>query len=651
MSDPDKQIYEFGEFYLDVSERRLLRNGVPLPLSPKVFDTLILLVNNSGRLVEKDRLLKELWPDTFVEEVNLSVNVSALRKVLGESESGKSYIETVPKRGYRFTAEVRRLEEVSEDLIVHQRLRAQVVTEKIETPPLSFPTLKLTPAPGNRRRALQIVSSCVIMACVMIAAWFWHRSGKISSAAPATPIKSIAVLPFKPLVPSSGDETLELGMTDVFITKLSHLRQLEVRPTSAIRKYARPDQDAVAAGQELKVEAVLEGNIQKLDDRVRVTVRLLRVGDGSPLWAGQFDQKMNDIFAVEDSISTQVIRALQVHLSSADQKQVTRHYTDDPVAYEYYLKGRYFWNKRTADGLRKAIDYFQLAIDRDSSYALAHSGQALSYVPLGRYGYMSPAEAHNKARVAARKALELDDSLAEAHNAMAVVQKWSWNWVDAEKEYKRALELDPEYAPAHQWYSEFLLDTGRSDEARAEIEVAQKLDPTSLVINSAKGMNEYYLGQYDEAVKQLQAAAELDPNFVTLHWFLGLALTGQGKFDPAIAELRRAVDLSGGSKSMQADLGYSYAVGGHTQEAQAILADLINLSKKQSGFAYDVAVVNLGLGKKAEALSWLEKAYDEHSSFFEKLGVDPRLNSLRSEPEFIGLMEKVGLKSNDSPKR
>jgi TolB-like protein/Tfp pilus assembly protein PilF len=457
------------------------------------------------------------------------------------------------------------------------------------------------------------------------------------------------VLPFKPINPTGRDETLELGMTDAFITKLSHLKQLVVRPTSAVRKYALPEQDPLVAGKELQVDAVLDGNIQRLDDRIRVTVRLFRVNDGVPLWADQFDEKVRDIFGVEDSISTQVVSAMRVQLSSTEQRLVTRHYTDDALAYEYYLKGRYFWNRRTAGGLKKAIDYFQLAIERDPSYALAYSGQALVYIPLGRYGYISPADALNKARVAARKALELDESLAEAHNALAVVQEWSWSWTDAEKEFKRALEIDPDYAPAHQWYSEFLLNTGRWDEAQSEIEVAQKLDPTSLVINSAKGMTDYYEQRYDAAIKQLRESSELDPNFVTLHWFLGLTLTEQRETEAAIAELRKAVELSGGSRRMQADLAYAYAVGGHTHEAETMLGELTNLSRKESGFAYDVAVVNLGLGKRAEALIWLEKAYDERSTLFQKLGVDPRLNSLRSEPRFISIMDKVGL--IESPKR
>ena len=332
-----------------------------------------------------------------------------------------------------------------------------------------------------------------------------------------------------------------------------------------------------------------------------------------------------------------------VKLSGEEQKLLSKHYTENTKAYQLYLTGRYFWNKRTADGLNKGIQYFQQAIAQDPNYGLAYAGIAQSYIPLGRYGYISPAEACDKANAAARKALDIDDTLAEAHSALAVVKDWTWHWADADEEYHRAIELNPRYAPARQWYSEYLLDIGRREEAFEQIRLAQEIDPTSLVLNAWIGFSYYYDRQYDRAIEQFQRVSELDPNFITAHWFVGLSYAEKGRFDEAISELQKAADLSNGAAQIKADLAYAFALSGRKREAYARLKEIKELSRSERGFAYDVAVIYAGLGEKELVLSWLERAYDERSVLFLKLKADPRLDLVRADPRFADLLRRVGL--------
>ena len=644
--------YEFGPFRLDSAERLLFRGSEVVPLTPKLFDVLFVLVQNSGHILGKEEMMKVVWPDSAVEEGNLTRNVSSLRKALGENSEQTRYIETIPWRGYRFAATVREISETENDLIVEERSKSRVIIEEYEATNSAAKLVDrliqnnprvLTALVRDRWRWRTVTAVLAAATALAIAGTYLWRSSSPHPVEAGPTIKSIAVLPFKPISQEGRDEYLELGMADTLITKLTSLKQVIVRPTGAVRKYTGLDQDPIAAGRELKVEAVLDGSITRLGDRLRVTVRLLNTQDGSPLWAYKCDGYCPDIFTAQDSIAERVAGALALKLSGEEQKLLTKHYTENPQAYQLYMTGRYFWNKRTAEGLEKGIEYFQQAIDRDPTYALAYSGIAQSYIPLGRYGYMSPNEARARASAAARKALDMDDTLAEAHSVMGVVQGWSWNWAEADYEHKRAVEISPAYAPARQWYSEYLLDVGRRDEAFAELRIAQELDPTSLVINSWAGFGYYYDRQYDRAVEQSQRVSELDPNFVTLHWFLGLTDIERNKLDDANTELRKAVDLSRGAAQIRSDLAYAYAVSGRKSEARALLHEITDLARSQGGFAYDVAVIYLGLGEKEQALTWLEKAYDERSILFQKLKVDPRLDQLRSDAQFRDLLRRVNL--------
>jgi len=496
MSKEPFNCYQFGPYRLDPNEGRLLRNGEPVPLTPKAFETLVVLVQRSGHLVEKDELMKLLWPDSFVEESNLNQHVWTLRKTLGENKAGNEYIETVPKRGYRFMAEVQELGHQGFELVAERRTLTRIVTEDgVEASEWSRERLPESQARKliagkrrwvTRRGALTVGGLLLLLLMVSALTLRWWRSvearrTEAARAVTRTNLTSMAVLPFKPLVANDRDEYLEMGMVDVLITKLSNIRQLKVRSISTVRKYADLQQDPVVAGRELQVEAVLDGSIQRVGDRVRLTVRLLNVQDGTSLWADKFDEPFTNIFALQDSISERVAAALPLNLSREEKARLSRHYTENTEAFQLYLKGRYFWNKRTGEGLKKAIEYFNQAIAIDPRYAQAYAGLADSYLLIGGYGLISQEEAIPKAKAAAEKALEIDDTLAEAHTSLGLIyQNYEWNWAECEKEYRRAIELNPNYATAHHWYGEHLVLMGRFDEGIAEIQRAQEIDPLSL---------------------------------------------------------------------------------------------------------------------------------------------------------------------------
>jgi serine/threonine-protein kinase len=488
------------------------------------------------------------------------------------------------------------------------------------------------------RRSLVLAAVGVTVAALVYALLF--------RGAPAPPlaIKSIAVLPFKPLVAESRDESLELGMADTLITKLSNISQLIVRPTSAVRKYTGLEQDPVTAGREQRVDAVLEGNIQRSNERIRVTVRLMSVKDGSPLWAGQFDEKLTDLFAVQDSISEQVAGALAVKLTGEERGLLRKRYTEDSEAYQLCLKGRYFWSQRTEEGLKKGIEYFQQAIALDPAYALAYSGLADSYTTLGYLSYLAPNDSFPRAKEAATKAVELDPTLAEPHTSLAYAKLYyDWDWEGAEREFKQAIALNPNYATGHHWYSVFLTAMERPDEARIEIKRAQELDPLSLIINTDVGFEMSYARHYDQAIEQLQTTLEMNPKFPLARLWLGRAYQQKGKYEEAIAEFEEAEAALPNWVVTIAGTGYVYGIWGKKREAQKVLDQLNRLSKQKYVTPYGVALVYAGLGEKDQAFAWLDKAYKDRSHWLVWSKLDPRWDGLRSDSRFTDLLRRVGL--------
>jgi len=392
----------------------------------------------------------------------------------------------------------------------------------------------------------------------------------------------------------------------------------------------------------LGVETVLDGSIQRQGDRLRVTVQLISVKDGSQLWGKTFDEKFTDIFAVQDAISEKVTEALALKLSGEEQTGLAKRYTENAEAYQLYLLGRFYWNKRSEEGIKKAIAYFDQAIEKDPNYALAYAGLSQCYIVLDAYYLLPPQEAIPKAKAAATRALEIDDTLAEAYAALATYY-YDWDWPAAERQFKRAIELNPNYATAHQWYAEFLVNQGRFDEGIAEIKRARELDPLSLIINTVLGRSLYQARQYDQGIEQLRNTIEMDPNFVPAHRHLGQAYEAKGMYSEAVAEMQKAVTLSGSTPEYMAVLGQAYALSGKRAEAMKIVEELKEQSKQRYISACGIALIYAGLGEKDRAFEWLEKAYQEHDYGLIYIRVAPGLESLRSDPRFADLVRRVGL--------
>lgn len=615
----DRQLYEFGPFRLDTAEGVLRRDGRPVPLTIKAYETLVVLVQRGGHVVTKEDLLKLVWPDTFVEEGNLAHNIWTLRRALGESDEQK-YIETVPRRGYRFTAPVREVDRNGAADVPLEPTRQRVL----------------------RRPKFALGAAAVVLAAAAIVVGTRPRPALPASQSPAEAIRSLAVLPFKPVGPGLGEASLELGMADALIVRLSNIRHLDVRPTRAVAGYTGRDKSPEAVGRELRVDAVLDGTIQKDGPRVRVTVQLVRVKDGKGIWADQFDETWTDIFALQDRVSERAVRALTLQLSVEERERLTRRYTDNAAAYELYLRGRYFWNKRTEESLLKGIGYFERAIDVDPNYALAYAGLAESYVLLPWYGGRPPREAFEKARAAALKALALDDRLAEAHTALAyVAERYDWDWAGAERGYRRALELHPNYSTAHQWYAEYLVQVARLDQAIAEMSRALQLDPLSLIINTEMANVYLHARRYDAAARQARTAQEIDPSFLPAHIALGRCYTLTGQFEDADREFRAAVALDNDSGWAWAHVGHNLAVWGRTAEARSVLA---RLTAGRPAAAPDLlAMIHAGLGDTEAALRHLRTSCERHDTGIAWIKVHPDLDNLRADPRYAQIVRCVGL--------
>jgi DNA-binding winged helix-turn-helix (wHTH) protein/TolB-like protein/Flp pilus assembly protein TadD len=642
----ENNLYEFGPYHLAVQERLLTRDGEVIPLAPKAVDLLVALVENSGHVLGKDELMKQVWPDSFVEEANLSHHIFTLRKALGEDKNGAKYIETIPRRGYRFVAEVTEIDDTSNELVLAERTRSRIIVEQEQERPLETTSRSALAGSGHKRKLMlaAAVSAGVLVGLGVVV--YFLVTGKPEPGGYGSAIKSIAVLPFKPLVADSRDEALELGMAETLIARLSNLRDVKVRPTSAVRKYVDLQQDAIEAGRELQVESVLDASIQKSGDRLRVVARLVRVDDGTTLWADKFDEKLTDLFTVQDRISERMTAALALPLTGEERRLLAKRYTENVEAYQLYTRGRYYWSKFTDDGLRKSIGLFEQAIDSDPTYALAYSGLCNAYMVLGVNGHMSPKEARPKAKYAAEKAIELDDRLAWAHQSLGGYKLFhEWDWAGAEREFKRAMELDPGLIEPHELYSYLLSELGHFDEALAELRKAQEINPVAVNIGSSYGDTLRQARRYDQAITELEKTREMDPDdFFTLYT-LGLAYAQKGLYEKAIIESKKAVDLSGNSTRVRSGLGQVYAMAGKYAEARKVIAELQTESKQRYVSPLYIALIYATLGENDQAFSWLEKAFEDRACWLIELGIEPSWDKLRSDPRFTDMLRRVGLVS------
>jgi TolB-like protein/DNA-binding winged helix-turn-helix (wHTH) protein/Flp pilus assembly protein TadD len=638
MAQQTKCLYEFGAFRLDAASRQLWHEGRVVPLKPKVFETLLVLIEHHGRVLEREELIEKLWPDSFVEEANLNVNISAIRKALGVGANDRHYIVTVPGRGYRFAAEVKQVEDngVGKD---DAATRRRGDAEK-EQPAGNEPTIAASPP--RRVAASRLVVALVLLVVLAGAAYWWLRQ-RASERAAATRVRSLAVLPFRALNAEGSNEYLGLGMSDALITRMGNVRQVIVRPTSAVRKYAGQEPDPLNVGRELQVDSVLEGSIQTVGERVRVTVQLVSVAERRHLWGETFDEPLTDMLALEDSISERVAEALALKLNGSDRARLTKRYTDNPEAYQLYLKGRYHAGKVTKEGFDKSIAYFNQAIALDPNYALAYEGLAFAYSLSG--DVLLPArEAMPKAGEAARRALMLDDTIAEAHSDLGLVHFWyDWDWPGAEREFQRAIELNPNQVTTRNWYAFFLTCMGRFDEAFAENKHAQEIDPLHSDLELELGLNAYFARQYDQAIAHLRSAIEIEPNHWPPYANLGRAYEATGALTEAVAALVRAGQIEADVPEILGNLGHVYAASGRHAEAEHILAELQSAGRRGYVEPYNVALVYAGLGDKDRAFAWLEKAYAERSFYITWLKVDPELDGLRGDRRFAELLRRAGL--------
>jgi TolB-like protein/Flp pilus assembly protein TadD/class 3 adenylate cyclase len=475
----------------------------------------------------------------------------------------------------------------------------------------------------------------------------WKQTGVVSGVPTPTVEKKIAVLPFKPLVLENRDAVLEMGMADTLIGKLSNTREIIVRSLNSVRKYGGLEQDPLVAGRELDVISVLDGNVQKVGDHIRVTARLINVADGASLWAGTFDENFTDVFAVQDAISQKVVDALALRLSGEQKKRLTQRDTTNLEAYQLYLTGRYHYAKLIPPEIRTSIGFFQQAIDLDHSYALAYFGLAEAYRSLAISSDVPSKECLPQAKAAARKALEIDESLAEAHASLAFILVWfDWDWAGAEREAKRAVALNPNSAFAHFARAHVLSDLGRHDEAIAEAARARELDPVFLLFRALEGLFFVQARRYDEAAVSLRKALELDSNFWITHLTLGKVFIGQQKYPEAIAEFSKARELSHGNSEAIASIGYAAALSGDTTKARTVLQEMQELSHQHYISPVMVALVYNGLGQQNEAVSWLEKACQERDVRLTLLKVDPKWDSFRANAGFAIVLKRIGLGSS-----
>lgn len=508
------------------------------------------------------------------------------------------------------------------------------------------PTVTVKSPAGKSNLRIRIIApvAAVVVIALLSVYYLIQRRQQQAQVASAAEIKSIAVLPFKPLVINDRDETLELGMADTLITKLSNIRQVDVRPISAVRKYTGLEQDAIAAGRDQQVDAVLDGVIQRAGDKVRVSVRFLRVSDQAQLWSGEFQEHMTEIFAVQDSISERVVSALALTLAGGERQRLAKQYTQNTEAYELYLKGRYHLNRLTDDGFLKARDYFQQAVDRDPNYALAHAALAEAYVALGGWNVTTPNEAFPKGRDAAKQALKLDPNLAEPHAMLAMISfAYDWDWKTAEEEFRKALELNPNSPDPHQWYSYYLTAMGRFEESLAQMERARELDPASLSKVAGVGEILNFMGRIDEAIRQQEKALEMEPNSGFAQWALGNIYVHKRMYDKAIEQYKKAIPLSGNSPDEPATLAYAYAKSGHRTQALQTIGELVKRSERSYVPSTLIAATYAAVGDHQEASRWLHKAVQQRDGVLVFMNVDPIFEDLRSDPRYSEIIQAVGL--------
>jgi TolB-like protein/DNA-binding winged helix-turn-helix (wHTH) protein/Flp pilus assembly protein TadD len=608
----------FGVFELDLRAGELRKYGMRVRLQEQPFQVLAMLLARHGEVVSREELQKKLWPaDTFVDfDHGLNKAVNKIRDALGDSAESPRFVETVARRGYRFLAEVT----VADAAAVH---RAEPAPRKsVAVPPV-----------------WRIGTLVLILSLIVFISWRFR-----ARTHPPPVIRSLAVLPLESLSADASEDYFADGITDELITDLAQISALRVISRTSVMAYKRARKPLPQIARELNVDAVVEGTVLRSGNQVRITAQLIQAPDDKHLWARSYEGDLRDTLALQNNVARAIADQVRINLTPREQLILKTVRSVNPEAYEAYLKGRYFWNKRTGEGLKKAIEYFDEAIQKDPAYGQAFAGLADSYALLGNsdFAILSPQEASPKAMAAATRALELDDSLAEAHTSLAFcLGVFEWNWDAAEKEYLRAIALNPGYATAHQWYAVHLSALGRFDEAITELRKAVSLDPLSLIISADLADVLVAAHRYDESIEQSRKTIDMDPNFAIGHYELGQALTQKKTYDAAITELQKANELSGGDATCLAGLAYAYSASGRADEAFKLLNELKRRRNHRLHYAANEALIYAGLGENDRAMALLEEAYKERfdTLILQSSAFDP----LRSDPRFQDLMRRIGL--------
>jgi TolB-like protein/DNA-binding winged helix-turn-helix (wHTH) protein/Tfp pilus assembly protein PilF len=615
-----KRFYQFGPFRLNPETRVLLRDGDVVPLAPKAVETLLVLLRSAGQPVDKEALIQAVWPDTFVEENNLAHHISILRKTLGSGGNGKTYIETIPKRGYRFVGEV-------QDDVENGGATAHA--------PLAASESRVT-----RRRLAAAIALPVVGALVFV--WWLSRRDH------ATPLfESLAVLPFQNLSGDPNQNYVSDGLTEALISEVARIRSLRVISRTSVMRYKEDRKALPQIARELNVGAVIEGSFARFGDRVRVTVQLLDAAKDSHLWEETYERGLAEIPKLWGEVAIAVAREIRARVEPEQRAQLAGR----PVkreAFEAYLRGRYYWNKRTAENIHKAVEWFRKAIDEDPAYARAYGGLADCYNQLGTVliGGQPPTEIRPLAIAAARKALEIDPELAEAHAALAYARLYDWEWAAAAEGFQRALSLNPSYASAHLWYAHSLSMRKRYDEALREVRLARQLDPLSPIIHTQVGWILQHAGRYDAAIEELRKVLATDPDYLWALWRIGSSYTSKSMFQEGIDALEKAAELSGRSPAILGTLAETYGLAGRKELARRLLSEIEDRSREQYVPAIAFAHAYVGLGDSERVLEWLEKAYQQREqgvawlAVWEAHGVP---GAYRSDPRFHELIRRIGL--------
>jgi len=647
----------FGVFEIDLQTGELRKQGLRIKLQEQPLQILVLLLQRHGEVVARDELRHRLWADdTFVDfDHSLNTAVMRLRETLGDSSENPVFIETVPKRGYRFifpSVEVSTSPPEDREVKLIEELRAGTSLATTALPvsrllPREPSSPKAAAAPSNLRKALKISAIVLASAVILWSLMSLYIHEVSASKSRSRQITSLVVLPLENVSGDSSQDYFADGMTDELIARLAKIRSLRVisRTTAMAYKDSRKPLSEIA--RDLRVDAVVEGTVLRAGNRVRITAELVQVSTDHHLWAETYESPVGDILTLQGQVASAIVGQISVKLAPEDQTRLANTAAHvNPEAYEDLLKGRYYWNKRSDEGLAKAIEYFEAATTKDPNYALAYAGLADCYSVVGSaiVGTMPAAQAAPKAKAAALKALQIDDSLGEAETSLASVRfNYDWDWPAAATGFERAVELNPNYATAYQRYSLYLMAMGRPRESLEKINVARQLDPLSLSINFSYGWRLYMARQYDEAAEQLDNTLEMDPSFALAHLVLGETYEQKGDIQRAIVELEKARDISPGTPLMVAGLGHAYSVANKTPEARAVLNQLLEKSKRQYVSPFYIALIYAGLGESDKAMDWLEKAYADRSNGLVFLKVDPQLDSLRSNPRFKDLLYKMRL--------